>query len=252
MAKKSVKAEDLAELLKDEKVMEVLVARLDTMLEKKVESIIERVLLKINPVIEQMVKDMLSARCDKMQLKQTHLEEQNEELGRRLDLAEMETRQNNLVVHGLPELEGMNKSKHMAESEATQAIITLCNTTLGLNISDRDISTAYRIPAKGKEKHRPLMVKFTAQRTRGQVFGARTLLRKTAIYINEHLISRNAQLYAKTRNMVKSGSASSTWTTGGWVFLRVTDTPGEKPLKIVKLSDLEKLSTTNASVASKE
>lgn len=231
------------ELLKDEKVTEALVVRLEAMLEKKIDSIIERVLMKLNPIVEQIVKDMLSDRCDKIEHKHTYLEEENERLRLRLDMTEMETRQNNLVIHGIQETEDTIKPKHLAESEASQAILSLCNTTLGLSISDKDISAVYRIPAKGKEKHRPLIVKFTSQRTRNLVFSARSHLRKSTIYINEHLIPRNAQLHAKARSLVKTGSVASAWTAGGWVFLRRTDTPGEKPTKIVNMSDLDKLST---------
>lgn len=189
---------------------------------------------------------MLSTRCEKILQKQSYLEEENEHLKSRLDLAENESRLSNLVVHGLPEPESTTGSKHPVNQEASQSFISLCNSSLGLTISEADISVAYRIPAKGKDKHRPLIVKFTAQRTRNQVFSARTLLRKTSIYINEHLTVRNAQIYAKARALVKLGSASSTWTTGGWVFLRCSDAPGDKPTKITKLRDLEKLDSSAA------
>lgn len=51
------------------------------------------------------------------------------------------------------------------QREAKLATFDLCNATLGLSISEADTVYVYRLPKKGKEKQRPVLVKFE---TRGK------------------------------------------------------------------------------------
>ena len=249
MSKKSTKVDKLVDLLKDEKVTELLVERLETtlspaiedMIERKLDKIIEKVLLKLNPIIEVTVKASIDAHQEKLLQQLSNLEATNTKLRIRLDHAETESRAVNLMIHGLVELDAQSTTKDMSDSETVQAVLNLCNTTLGLSISESEISTAFRLPRKGKEKFRPVLVKFVTLRTRKMVYGARSALKKTHIYINEHLTASNALIYAKTRRLVKEGKAMATWSTGGVIYLRLTDEQGTKPLRISDPNDLDKM-----------
>lgn len=247
MAKREKKVEELLELMKDEKVTELMVDRLvslspaiEEILERKIDKIIDKVLAKINPVIKETIDNQITTHFEILQAKQALLEMENDRLRIRLDHMETEARQPNLVIYGLPETEISHGSKGSAEREATEAVLSLCNETLGLSIKEMDISSAYRLPKKGQEKHRTMIVKFVGMKPRNLVFGARFLLKKTRIYINEHLSSCTAQTYAKARGLVKEGKVASVWTAGGAVYLRASDKPGDKPLKIPNMKALEK------------
>jgi hypothetical protein len=233
MAKKGAKIEEVE-----------LLARVEEILERKLDKIIEKILLKLDPTVEKTVEEKVAAHLDKIQDKQLYLEKENDRLRTRLDQMETEARLPNLVISGLPEPDNTHGSKGTAEREATQAVLQLCNSTLGLSVTEADISLAYRIPKKGKDKHRTVIVKFLGMRTRNLVYGARFLLKKTSVYINEHLSTNTAHTYAKARNLVKDGRASSTWTAGGAIFVRLSDKLGVKPMKIPNMKALEKLLPT--------
>jgi hypothetical protein len=214
---------------------------MEEMIEKKLDSIIEKVLLKLNPIVELKVKAHVEVQQEKLQNQITELVTDNNKLKSRLDAMEMESRAVNLMIHGLNEPENPPASKEAAESEATQAVLNLCTSTLGLSISETDISTAFRLPRKGKEKLRPILVKFVTPRIRRMVYGARSLLKKSQIFINEHLTMTNAVIYAKTRQLIKDNKATATWTAGGAIFLRLSEDQGSKPLRIFSLMDLDNL-----------
>lgn len=240
MPKKDTRLEELAELLKDDKITQLLVEKLDEMLEKKLDKVVERVLLKLNPILEEKISEHVAVQFDKLQCKHSHLEEENNQLRARLDQMETEARLPNLVFHGLAETDAKHGTKDSSEREATQAVLTLCNSTLGLSLKETDISLAYRMPQKGKEKHRIVIAKFLGMRIRNQIYGARFLLKKTSIYINEHLSPGTAQIYAKVRGLVREGKAFSAWTAGGAVYVRQSEKQGVKPVKILNTAALEK------------
>lgn len=249
MSKKGTKVEELIELLKDEKATEFMIDKLgdswspaiEIMLEKKIDKIIDRILLKLDPIIEKKINNLIGTQLDSIQLKQTNLEKENSNLLSRLSQLESEARLPNLVFHGVEEAPVPNASRDAAEKEAIQATLNLCTHTLGLLVTEADISTAYRLPRKGKEKFRPIIAKFNTIRIRNLVYRSRTQLRKTSIFVNEHLSPVNAQIYARARTLVREGKASSSWTTGGSVFLMLSEGQDQKPIKIISLSVLLKL-----------
>lgn len=248
-AKVDAKVDELVELLKDDKVTQLLIEKLDSptiedMLERKLDKIIEKILLKINPIIEKSVNDLMSAQLQKLNQKQAQLEQENDQLRVRLDQFDTEARLSSLVIHGLVESEVAHESKEAAEREATQATLTLCNSTLGLPIVESDIASAYRLPKKGKEKQRPVIVRFESSRIRNLIYKARFQLKKTSVFINEYLTPKNAQLYARTRGLVREGRATSTWTASGLVYLKLTSDLGAKPIKILSLKELQELLPT--------
>jgi len=241
MAKKSIKIDEVTELVEDT-------------LEKKLDLIIERVILKLIPIVDKIVKDLLTPQLDIVNKRQSLLEEENEQLRTRLDQIETEARANSLVLHGLEETSIPPTSKNPMDKEATVAVMDLCNTTLGLQIREDDIAYAYRLQKKGKEKHRPVIVKFETRGIRNLIYRTRLKLRNTSIYVNEYLTPRNAQIYAKTRDLVKEGKVNSTWTTGGITYIKLSSGLGEKPNRIRDLRDLKSLfpSSDFASIVGKK
>lgn len=254
MSKKSTKIEELVELLQDEKATELIVGRLEQsesfipaiedMIGKKIDKIFDKILAKLDPIIDKKVNDLLQHHLVNITSEHEHLKEENAQLRARVSHLETEARLSNLILHGVEEIHDGTESRESAEKEALEATLNLCNQTLSLNISSEDISLAFRIPKKGKEKYRPIVVKFATQRTRNLIYRSRTKLRKTSIFINEHLTTTNAQIYAKARAWVKEGKIVATWTAGGLVFIQLTETPGCKPTKITSLQEMQAMMQT--------
>jgi len=228
MAKKSVKLDDITEIIEDT-------------IEKKLDLTIERIILKLIPTIDKIVKDLLSPQLGLINKRQVQLEQDNEHLRLRLDQFETELRLNSLIIHGLPQASASTGEKTSTENEPTKAVMDLCNTTLGLHIEEADVVCAYRLQKKGKDQHRPVLIKFETRGIRNLIYRARLKLRKTSVYINEHLTALNAQTYAKARALVKSGKANSTWTMSGQTYIRLSPDPGAKVTRIRNLKDLQSL-----------
>lgn len=258
MAKKGAKVDDLLEQLKDDRVSEFLLARLTASLTPVIEGIFNRLVdaysTRLDQLVESHCHDLIARHCESQDRKTRALEEENDALKSRLDLAEADSKMNNLVIHGLEEAvmqsgegdAGFSPSARHVNLEATTAVISMCNSRLGLSLSEADISSAFRISRRGKDNHRPIIVKFISQRTRDQVYMARLSLRRSRwdrdeskIFINEHLTQLNALIYAGARKLVKEKRATSTWTSGGRVHIRLSAAPGAKALKLPSLKSLE-------------
>src|SRR6218665_1802313 len=133
-----------------------------------------------------------------------------------------------------------------SNQEAMLAVLTLCNTRLKLDVSQADISTAFRLQQKGKDRFRPILVKFTTQRIRNLVYASRLALKKNhlaphaaPVYINEHLTKGNARVYAEARSLVKQKKLFSSWTMAGYVYVRLSEDQGGKKLKILFMQSLD-------------
>ena len=256
MSRKPTRVEELVELLTDEKATDIIVQRLEKsesmtsafeeMIERKIDKIFDKLLAKIEPIIDLKVNELLQKSLTNFTVEHNKILEENVQLRNRVSYLETETRQTNLVLHGVEETQGGTSSRDSAEREAIEATLNLCNQVLGHNISPNDISTAFRIPKRGREKQRPIIVKFISLNIRNLIYRSRMQLRKSDIFVNEHLTANNAQIYARARACVKERKAASTWTSGGLVFVQLTDTQGCKPIKLATLQDVQILMETAA------
>lgn len=197
----------------------------------------------------------------------TELEEENCRLYQRVGDLETHSRLNNLIIHGIPESlppeyssgDLPSKSRHGLNQDTTQAVIGVCRVRLGITISESEIITSHRIHRKDQGGCRPVIVSFANQQTRDMVYRSRTALRRSSfhppvipgngssstlpdsapLYINEHLTKDNAHVYAQARKMVREKKIMSTWTSGGYTFIKLTDNQDERPKKIRTVKDLD-------------
>lgn len=258
MSKKGVKVEDLIEVVQDEKILDILEQRmllkLSTTIEGLFDKLIERAAAKLETLVENAAKDLITKHCEFQSSQILEIKEENALTQVRLDDLEVNLRLDNLVVRGLAEgLEevvpvGSTKSAqslYSASQATVKKVKDLCVNEMGLKIEDTDISFAYRIPRFGKDVNRPVIVGFTSRRLRNLVYASRRVLQNrtadsaTGVFINEHLTRTNAKIYAKARELMRAKKLTSTWTAGGQVFIR--HSPGEKPQKITSMKPLEEL-----------
>ena len=165
----------------------------------------------------------------------------------KLKINELENynRRDNLVINGLPLLsaaeaastpgaERQPTDEHATSTE--KAVLALCQQQLGLSISGSDISICHRLKktttARGPP---PVIVRFTNRKARDSIYASRRQLRNCEhpTFINEDLSKPTAELFNHARKLVKAKKIYKTWTSGGSVYVRLSDLPSCKP-KLVK------------------
>jgi hypothetical protein len=175
--------------------------------------------------------------------------------GGRLESMEAYSRLDNLIIKGLPETSyaehathgsaSADESLHVESHSAVEStVISFCRDSLHIDISPSDISTAHRIRAGGKDKVRPVIIRFTNRRIRDAVYRAKKLL-KTAtkpIFISEHLTKMSSELFYESRKLLREKKIHSTWTHNGQVFVKVSANSTAKPLLIKCQADINTLS----------
>ena len=264
MSKKGLKVEDMIDLVQDERIMAVLITNLATALEPVMEKLFDKFAAKfkseLNGIVEILTKNFVDSHCEPLKQKISALELENEQLQARMDDIENNQKSDNLMIHGLPETKKEDNwtgeflaapstscIPSQSQQSSVQSVVNFCNTSLHLNLSESNISYAHRIPQKGKDKNRPLIVRFVNRDVRNVVFASRRILRDapkskdSIIYINEHLTKLNSQIFARAKNLIKEKKAVSAWTAGGKVFLRQSTLQSERPKKILSMKDLEEL-----------
>lgn len=260
MSKKSQKVEDIVEAVQDEKGMEILCARLYTRLEPLIKNLFaelaaefrQSLLATVNQTVTEVVMEAVLKSNEAQNHKISVLEQEVRSQNLRIDDMETHSRLDNLIIHGLPEPHDMtsqtSSSSALPDAQSTRTeFLNVCRDRLGLNLLDSDISTAHRIRRSGRDASRPIIVRFTSRDTRDSVFRARKALRSSSshqhssppIYINEHLTQRNAQIYSVARKLAKEGKIHSTWTAGGFTFLRHSSSAEVKAKRIRCIEELD-------------
>lgn len=283
MAKKNTKldtkVDDFLELLKDERVTESIVSLIKGALAPVFEDIVNRLIGDFDGKLEKQNQKILSLEEDTRRIETRleafevdarsnnllihgleestllsdsdepqmdrdvpHSNQEESQMDRDLSHSNQEESQ---MGRDLPRSDRVAMSAR-SNQEAMLAVLTLCNTRLKLDVSQADISTAFRLQQKGKDRFRPILVKFTTQRIRNLVYASRLALKKnhlaphaTPVYINEHLTKGNARVYAEARSLVKQKKLFSSWTMAGYVYVRLSEDQGGKKLKILSMQSLD-------------
>lgn len=275
MSKKATKIDELAELVLEDKVVNVLVPRLTPLLTPIMETIVQRMAAEITKEVTAALTKTMESLCREnfektnvqlsmMNERLKQLEDHNTSLAGKMEEMERHSKLSNLIIHGITpsnlptlndDLSLHQRTQRETEHSLTSAIVHLCQSKLSLSITEHDISTVHRLPSSANNPNGPVIVNFASRRARNDVYNARKLLRSTAqygqagqpkerIYINEHLTRSSARLYAAVRKLVKEKVVASTWTYGGIVFAKKSTEPDASPLKILTTDDLGQLTST--------
>ena len=243
--------------LKDDKVADAILSRLSVGISSTIDSLFTKFEVsfteRMERMVERMTGDLVKKACDEQDRRITALENENKLLKQQTSEFDVVMRMDNLVIHGVPEeftftaTDGESSSRpthDQLQQQAIESVMNLCQSRLNLPINESDISLAYRIQRIGKDATRPIFVRFVNRNMRNKVLAAKKLLKEQRhsglprIYINEHLTRNNSIIYAKARSMVKEKKLLSTWTNNGYIYTRCSDSPSEKPKKILQIEDL--------------
>lgn len=249
--------DDLVEAVQDDRVINVILARLSTSINSTIETMFAKLAdnfaTTFQRTLEKFATDLVTAATSPLASKLVNMEEENKRLSQRVNDLENISRLDNLIVYGLSETPSTPISSSAATVlqshsnsgyDETARVLDLCCNRLGLQMDRSDISYAHRITRGAKDNHRPILVGFTSRRAKNQVYAAKKTLRPSSsdpnhIYINEHLTKQNAHIYAMTRKLVREKKIHSTWSAGGLIYVRKSTAPEDRPTKVISIGDLD-------------
>lgn len=254
MSKKTPKIDELSESMQDDRIL----ARLKTFIVPLIEEIVAQLTSTLSEKIDKLIEKKLNENFAELNKPTTDrlsfLEEENRSLSNRLEFLDNQSRMDTLIIHGL------QLPNHLGSDELTptpsrplnhtdhdigQMIQQFCQSRLDLQLDDSDISAVYPIQQRRGTTSKPILVKFASRSIRNKVYSARKLLRqipkqadKSPIFINENLTKNNATIFSQARNLTRVKKIASAWTAGGFTFIKISDSPSERPKRITNLKDL--------------
>ncbi|KAL0878789.1 hypothetical protein ABMA27_003315 [Loxostege sticticalis] len=230
-----------------EKLKEDMMSALQTMMQNEFK--------KINPLLQDIKKTNQS-----IEESMSFLAAQNEELKKRLDRLECESKKDKeyimLLEDKLEDVKRENQKGHFeiknvpqikpTETKDDLVKIVLClSQTIDCSLTEKDITDVYRIRAKREPtKNTPIIVETSSailkstvlqkckahniknkEKLRAKHLGFKTN-EDTPIYVSEQLTSKGARLYFLARDLAKTKSYTFCWTSFGRVYVRkTTDSP---------------------------
>lgn len=143
------------------------------------------------------------------------------------------SRRNCLLIYGVAEQNG----------EVTDEVaLQLLNSKLEVDVKATDIDRSHRLFAKkrtsddeARPQPRPLIIKFARYNVRQRVYAAKTKLKKTQIFIREHLTAARQQIMRET---LKCPSIAKAWTIDGKIRALTKD---NAVVSVRTLNDLDRL-----------
>ena len=128
-------------------------------------------------------------------------------------------RRNNIKIYNLEEKNEGGGGGETSE-ETARAVLSLCNSTLGMELDEKDIEIAHRLPHRetGKRGPRSVVVRFTRRCVRHAVIKKRNILKGTPIVLADDLCPFNLNIFHKLR---KALGTRAVWSREGRIFARV-------------------------------
>ena len=115
--------------------------------------------------------------------------------------------------------------------------ITFAKSKLQIDVKEEQIVAIHNLHTR-KDGTKPVLVKLANSATKFSIMSNRRKLKKTKIFINDHLTRRNSEIEKKAREMSKAGTIRSSWTLNGKIYIKETES---SPKKLVRhLDELEK------------
>jgi len=223
----------LINALNNEKVLDTLAKTLQPLIQAAVDNAVDKLSneLKLrNEIIDQLKKDN-----DDLKMKLQHQ-------AKYLDDIETYSKQENLIIHGLPTTsmsEAVGSSQqptgtevrtiHETSRTTESTFLDFCRTQLRVDIHPTDISICHRLKKRDNMSYPPVIVRFANRKSREAVYSARRMLRSSTnrnqqhVYINEHLTQNTSKTFGRARALVRNHQLLQAWTYHGKVTVKQLD-----------------------------
>lgn len=174
--------------------------------ENKITKVIKEVKSLETNMNENQVK--YSTKSDLIEEKIEGLSKATQNIERRYELLDQQSRRNNLRVFNV---------KEIANENTKQTIISLIGEKMKITLKPEDIETCHRV-GNGKDgKSRGILLKLHDHRKRMEIFNAKRNLKGSGIVIKEDLTNIRVKILEEAG---KKFSFTNTWTKNGRVFVR--------------------------------
>ena len=163
------------------------------------------------------------------------------------------SRNDNLIIRGLPERTAAERASDAPDlnsgapmlretfESVERTTLEFFNSSLGVAVTQQDVSIAHRIRAGPNDKVRPIIVRFNNRKVRNAVFRAKKMLKNDSrhIFISEHLAKLASELFFEARKYVKDKRLNSAWTMNGQVYAKTDSNPTTRAKLIKCRADLD-------------
>lgn len=157
---------------------------------------------------------------------------------KQIDSLETRQRRKTLLFQGCTEVDG---------EDCTSVILNVLNNKLALkNVSSSSIKECHRLGARSQEHNRPILVRFTNENIKSNVWRAKSNLKGCSISLKEFLTKPRQSIFIKARAHF---GMRSCWTQDGIIVIKTTNGTRHKVTAMEELSPLL-LKFPKASVAS--
>lgn len=111
----------------------------------------------------------------------------------------------------------------------------------GIDLERNGIEACHSLPRKNKNEKPAIIIRFINRKYKKQLLKQGRKLKGTNVYVNEHLIKKNADIARQARLLRKQKKIQSTWTSDCRVYVKLNGTPEQaKVLVIREMNELEK------------
>jgi hypothetical protein len=134
----------------------------------------------------------------------------------KIDDLEQNQRKNTLRLIGLAE---------SVQEDTPTKVINFLNQTMKLKIVLSDFDNIHRLPTKGLNNHRDIILKLNSHLAKISILKQRSNLRKLPdrVYINEDLTKARSYIFKCARDAVKQKKIAAAYTRDGTIFIKQTE-----------------------------
>lgn len=208
-----------------------------------------------NHIMTNKMSTIMNLMKEISEIKKKNEEQENRinSLENRLWDLEQYSRINDVIVTGLKikpksyskAVEGEDRQDKDRHDESTEAQVTAFLQEKNISIDRDDIEACHTIPVGNKTSrvaNNVIIIRFANRKKKVHLLKQGRKLKGTDVYLNEHLIKRNADIAKKARFLRKQGKLQSTWTHNCKVFVKLNGNPEQaKVLCIRSLEELNEL-----------
>lgn len=109
----------------------------------------------------------------------------------------------------------------------------------GIEMDSKNIEGCHPLPRKNQIP--AIIIRFVNRKQKKELLKQGRKLKGTNVYLNEHLIKKNADIARQARILRKQKKIQSTWTSDCKIFIKLNGTPEQAKVLVIKeMTELEK------------
>ena len=168
------------------------------------------------------------------------------ELERRVDDLEQYSRMDDLMISGLATTHktysraaagsGVDEEPTLDEQESLENQVIKFLAGRDMILDPNMISTCHTLPRKEGNTKPLIIMRFANRKAKMELLSQTSKLKRTSVYLNDHLTKRNAEIARAARILKKQEKIHATWTRSCKIWIKPTE--NAKPIMVRNLDEL--------------